>query len=370
MTERTASRADLRVHFTDMPDRTTASLGDEGTTTVLWSRRAIAGIVLAVVVFSALALFGDVRAIGTAFRDFRWWLAPPIIALTLWNYCWRFVKWELYLRRLDVPRLPLRTSALIFLSAFSMSITPGKVGELVKSVYLKRFTGAPVNRTSAIIVAERATDALAMLVLAIIGLTQFSYARPFVGALAIVVVAGLALLQRPEALARVVTRLEARRVVGRVVDHALAFIEASGTLFRPAIVAQATLIGIISWMGECVAFYFVLTGLGLTGSWHLLMVATFTLAVSSLAGGASLLPGGLGVADASVAGMLLLLVHDDEMNRTIAAAATLLIRFATLWFAVLLGVVAVALLERRQPQGRTPIDGRREVRPTIDGGSL
>jgi uncharacterized protein (TIRG00374 family) len=102
----------------------------------------------------------------------------------------------------------------------------------------------------------------------------------------------------------------------------------------------------------------------------LLLVATFTLAVSSLAGGASLLPGGLGVADASVAGMLLLFVTDDQMNRTVAAAATLLIRFATLWFAVLLGVVAVALLERRQPQGRTPIDGRREVRPTIDGGSL
>jgi uncharacterized membrane protein YbhN (UPF0104 family) len=34
------------------------------------------------------------------------------------------------------------------------------------------------------------------------------------------------------------------------------------------------------------------------------------------------------------------------MTRSVAAAATIIIRFATLWFAVLLGAVAMAILER------------------------
>lgn len=59
-----------------------------------------------------------------------------------------------------------------------------------------------------------------------------------------------------------------------------------------------------------------------------------------------MLPGGLGVTDATVAGMLILLIDDPSMNRTVAAAATLIIRFATLWFAVLIGAFALALLER------------------------
>ncbi|MGH2535708.1 MAG: lysylphosphatidylglycerol synthase domain-containing protein [Thermomicrobiales bacterium] len=100
-------------------------------------------------------------------------------------------------------------------------------------------------------------------------------------------------------------------------------------------------------MGECLAFYLVLTGLGMESGWHVLLTATFVLAVSTLAGGASMLPGGIGVADASVAGMLLLLVDDEAMSRTVAVAATLIIRFATLWFAVLIGMIAVVVLERR-----------------------
>ena len=109
---------------------------------------------------------------------------------------------------------------------------------------------------------------------------------------------------------------------------------------------MAVTLGVLSWAGECLAFWLVLGGLDLPLTGHLLLVATFVLAVSSIAGALSLLPGGLGVADAGVAGMLLLLVPDERMTRGVAAAATLLIRFATLWFAVLLGALALAVLQR------------------------
>jgi uncharacterized protein (TIRG00374 family) len=128
--------------------------------------------------------------------------------------------------------------------------------------------------------------------------------------------------------------------------HARAFLDASHILFRPRLLGMAIGLGVISWAGECLAFFLVLIGLGMNATWSLLLGATFILALSSLAGGASMLPGGLGVTDATVAGMLILLIDDPSMNRTVAAAATLIIRFATLWFAVLIGAIALALLER------------------------
>jgi len=328
-----------------------------------WRRlapRLLVGIGLAVAVVTGLTLFGDARQLAAALQGFAWWLVLPILGLTLLNYALRFGKWELYLRRLGVPPLGLATSALVFFAGFSLSLTPGKVGELIKSFYLRRLTGVPVGRTGAIIAAERLTDGLAMIVLAGLGLVQFAYGRPLLAGAFLATVGLIALLRRPRLVASLLARVEHLPLVGRTVEHAVAFVHATDELLGARLLAGAVGIGVVSWAMECVAFFLVLVGLGLEPSWGLLLVATFVLAVSSIVGAVSMLPGGLGVADASVAGMLLLLVDDPTMTRGTAVAATLLIRFATLWFAVLLGVGAVALLQRRlaahQPVPAPPSD--------------
>ena len=319
--------------------------------------RVLIGVLLAVVVVSGLTLFGDASQMATALGDFGWSLLVPILALTLFNYALRFVKWELYLRRLAIPPIPLGTSVLVFLSGFSMSITPGTIGELIKCLYLRRLTGVPIARTSAVVAAERITDGLAMLALAGIGLTQFTYGRPFL-AVAFAGAIGIILLLRPPGLLEsLLGRVSHWPLVGRVTASAVAFAEASELLLRPRLLVAAIGLGVVSWAGECLAFFLILVGLRLDPSWHLLLVATFVLAVSTLVGAVSMLPGGLGVADASVAGMLLLLVPDDAMMRGTAVVATLLIRFATLWFAVILGAVAVAILQR----GTALLGGRTET---------
>src|SRR5262249_5563375 len=106
--------------------------------------------------------------------NFRWKFLPLILMLTLFNYFWRFLKWQYYLRCLKIPIHRLQ-SLLIFLSGLSMAITPGKVGELLKSYLLRNSTGAPISRTSPIIVAERLTDGIAMIGLAITGLVLYRF---------------------------------------------------------------------------------------------------------------------------------------------------------------------------------------------------
>jgi uncharacterized membrane protein YbhN (UPF0104 family) len=55
------------------------------------------------------------------------------------------------------------------------------------------------------------------------------------------------------------------------------------------------------------------------------------------------LPGGLGSADLSILGLIFALV---TRNTTIAGAATLLIRFCTLWFGVSLGAIGLLIFRR------------------------
>ena len=113
------------------------------------------------------------------------------------------------------------------------------------------------------------------------------------------------------------------------------FYEGSFAVFRPGTTLIAVGLGTVSWLGEGIGFYFLLLGLGIQPSSRLLALAIFILAFSTIIGSVTALPGGLGAAEASIAGML---VYLAGLDAPMAAAATLLIRLATLWFGVALGL--------------------------------
>ena len=97
----------------------------------------------------------------------------------------------------------------------------------------------------------------------------------------------------------------------------------------------ATLISVPAWFWECLAFYFALKGFGAALP---VLQATSIYGFSSVAGALSMLPGGLGVMEGSLAGLL----RGSGVARPEAVGATLIIRACTLWFAVAVGAAAMA----------------------------
>lgn len=309
--------------------------------------KLILSLLFGVLVIAALSLVADARKLTVTLWDFDWALAPLILGLTLFNYALRFLKWQYYLRLIGVRELTTRDSAGIFFSAFTMVMTPGKVGELLKSYLLRRVAGTPMAASAPIIIAERTTDGLAMVGLAGLGLMITPFGWQILAVTLAAALVGIAIVQHRPLAERLLLAGERFGPLGPRVHHLREFYESAYEILRPGPLALAVGIGLVSWAGECVAFYLVLRGLGLPGSWTLLILATSILAVSTLVGSASMLPGGLGVADASIAGMLLAVVVSPLMTRDVAVAAALLIRFATLWFGVLLGAVTLLAFRRR-----------------------
>jgi uncharacterized protein (TIRG00374 family) len=239
-----------------------------------------------------------------------------------------------------------------------MAVTPGKVGEVLKSYQLKQINGTPISASAPIVFAERITDGLAMLLLMGFGLTLYAPARPAFFVLLLLSVAGLVAVQfRPlmERLIRLIARLPRGNTIAPKLMTAYL---SSRALLSWRILLASTVISIVSWFGECVAFYFVLRGLGQPPSYLLLLQATFIFAASTLFGLVSFLPGGLGVSEASSAGLLILLV---SMAAGQATTATIIIRFCTLWFGVTLGAIALAIFARRYGEASN------EGRPTTAG---
>jgi uncharacterized protein (TIRG00374 family) len=316
--------------------------GDEGQHRLRRFRgRILLSAGLALLVLMGLTLFADSRKLAEALAGFHWPLLAPILLLTSFNYALRFIKWQYYLRRIGITALPTPLSARIFFANFTMAMTPGKVGEVFKSLLLREAIGTPIAVSAPIILVERLTDGIAMLFLASVGLIIFRYGVPVFATIAALGALGFLLLQQRRLIRHLIDAGERFRLIARFTRQMHAFYDSTYALLRPAPLLFATALGLISWLGECVAFFLVLNGLGFAGTPRLFMTATFVLAASTLIGSVSLLPGGLGVAEIGMTAMLLALITEPLMTHDVAVAATLLIRFCTLWFGVALGSVAL-----------------------------
>jgi uncharacterized protein (TIRG00374 family) len=324
-------------------------------------RRIVLGILFGFLVILGLALVGDVRQVSAHLADFRWSLAPAILACTLVNYVLRFFKWHYFLSQIGVRNLPWLESARLFVGGFPLAVTPGKVGEALKGVWLNRRAGAPTVRGVTVVLAERISDGLAVLMLSTLGVIAYPRYWPAFAAVLGALLTAVTLSQiRPLALwtLALIERIPLLKNIGH---HLREFYEGAYSLFRPKVVLASVGLGTVAWLGEGVGMYLVLLGLGVPGGAETLSMAVFILSFSIVIGAVSALPGGLGAVEASITGMLGLLMG---LPPSTSVAATLLIRFATLWFGVCLGLAVwtrsldLLLFEaRNEERGSKGLDG-------------
>lgn len=307
--------------------------------------KIVTSLLLGLFVVIALGLLGDIRQVGESFNRFRWATLPAILGFTALNYILRWAKWDYYLRRLRLGSGVSRgDSGLIFTAGLVMSVTPGKVGEVFKSYLLRRINNTPVSVSAPIVLAERLTDGLAMLLLMALGLTLYPPARPAFWLLLVLSLLGVVIAQSRPLCERILDGIARLPVGSKLAPKLRTIYESTTRLLDWRILLVSTVLSFVSWGFECLAFYYVLTGLGVTGTPLLLQQATFIFAASTLFGLVSFLPGGLGASEASSAVLLSVLVG---MAAGPASAATLIIRFCTLWFGVALGVIALAWFSQR-----------------------
>ncbi|NIP40217.1 MAG: flippase-like domain-containing protein, partial [Candidatus Aenigmarchaeota archaeon] len=139
-------------------------------------------IIFGIAVFIILIFIGEYGSVAESLSKLNPEIIFVLVALTFLNILIRFVKWEYFLRKLDI-RIPTRSSFLIFLSGITMAITPGKVGEILKSYLLKQSHGVKVRKSIMVVFTERLTDVLGVAILSLAGLSAFlihAYALVFV----------------------------------------------------------------------------------------------------------------------------------------------------------------------------------------------
>ena len=297
--------------------------------------------VLTVGVFVALVGYGDFGGTIDEIGNLPISYLIAGLALALANYLLRFLRWAFYLRVLKID-VPVGISALVFLSGLAMSMTPGKAGELVKCYLLNSKTRVPVGQSAPVVVMERLTDVISVIIL---GLTGFILLPiPVIAVLAVALV--ISVIGLMFALSRQALRLTGLPILSKWSELLRDSQEGFKELAAPRVMVVGVAFGAVAWFAEGLALWIILRGIG---SEIDLVRALPIYAAATLVGAVTALPGGL----VGTEGSMLAFLQQSGVTRAGASAGTVLIRLVTLWFAVLVGLLALLAL-RRIPAAEPP----------------
>lgn len=330
-----------------------------------YRNRLIAGFGLALAIYIGMLIFMDNSGqfndgVITALSDFPWWLLIPLSLTQVSAALFRFWEWQYFLGVIGArDKISVKDSAIIYVSAFTLVVSPGKVAEVLKVVLLKMKTGVPVTRSAPIPIAERVVDGLAVIVTlfltmllagSILELGDYRHASEgIIFTSAALLGFGLVAVQIKSFAYFCLNLLGYLPVVDRLKDPLTAFYESSREIFSLRHLLPTMMMGLGVYISSTIGYILILWGFGLDITWTLFVQAAFMVGVVSAIGALSFVPNGAGVTEISNAAMLMAIVAptNPEMTLGLAAAAALLQGFFHKWFRAVVGLCVGFIYRKR-----------------------
>ena len=265
-------------------------------------------------------------------------LLPTLLVFSLASYLARYARWCWLLARAGTAIRPVR-GLVAYLSGFAFTATPGKVGELLRIRYFHPMGVSPALVVSAF-VYERLFDLLVVLCLAGIAAAGFGVFPVVVVFVVLVLSTAFLLVKYPNCLLHTAGYLERHhlRRLARLAEVFARGFANTAVWLTPLDLLVSFVTGLIAWGLTAYSFVLLLDQFGL-GVPSLLAFSLYPTAM--LAGAASMLPGGIG----STEGVLIALLAGLGVSLANGTIAAIGIRISTLWFATLLGLVSILVLE-------------------------
>jgi uncharacterized protein (TIRG00374 family) len=313
---------------------------DEEPTGMRFGRAVFALALLAAAYLAALIyvdqrsrLFDHLQEIGR--------FVPVLVLMSFSAFSLRYLRWKWLLDRHGFE-MPWLNGFLSYLAGFALTVSPGRVGELIRIRYFARLS-VPAEPVVACFIFERSCDLIVILLLAsLIGTAWLALwqAALFVAVAIAAVAAAVAISIKTSLWRRTAAWLRrgrwnrtarAVRVLGKGIARTTMFL-------HPVDLIGALLAGLVIWGLQASGFVYLTTGLGLALP---LGGALATYPLAALIGAASMLPGGIGSTEA--AATVILTQLGAPLHTAVLAVVAM--RLCTHWLAIGLGLASAALLE-------------------------
>lgn len=300
------------------------------------------GLILTFLAWCLVSFWSELGKIDFEVVFGQWHLLLLATLLSLANYVLRIFRWFFYLSRLG-HQVSFIYSALTYIAGFAFTLSPGKVGEMLRGRYLMQ-VGVPQTSNAAMFFVERLLDLLGMLVLASVVATDLGHSELMWITLAVILAVMISLSVMPwRSVLSIVSRSHSLPTVIRdVLTASIHTLISAKRLLSPIALLFGFSFGLCAWGLEGVGLM-VITKITHLGQLDV-PTAIGIYAISIIVGALSFLPGGLGSTEVVMTGLLT--AQDYPISEAILL--TFICRFLTLWFAVLLGWIAVFFLRTKK----------------------
>ena len=287
-----------------------------------------------IVVYSLFLILSDFSKLSEEILDFEIMYLPLILILVPLGWLALYFRWTILVKNSGYI-LPHKKNFQIFLSGFPLSITPGKVGELLKCELLKENFNIPRKITAPIILVERLYNAVGIVIISSLGIWYFDFSGTVILIASCALIGIFIALRSKSLFSSLINKTSKIKYLSKFSDSFSDSYEVINHSTKPKIFIISSLLSAIYWILESVAVYFVFKSFGIDFLELYNVVLAYTSSI--ILGVASFVPGGIGVSE----GTLISLLSIHGLSLSTAITLTLFIRMFTLWYSVFVGFIAL-----------------------------
>ena len=294
-------------------------------------------LIIAIGIYSIFLIYSDFNTVINNSLTFNFIFIPLILLTIFSSWMFLFIRWTLLLKNSSI-KIPFKDNLLIYLAGFTFSISPAKSGEWIKSIFLKNKFNIDKSTSIPIIFVERFYDVLALIILILFGLSFLGFEFLPIVILCVGILFSILFLIYSKSKFDYFVRFASKF---KFLQKLIIPLESSHEIIRKSITPKTFLIStsltIFYRLIEALSVYLVFLGFGIDLISYFEL--TYMYSASIILGSISMIPGGLGVTEGSLAS----LISSQGIAFSSALVLVIIIRFFTLWFGVIVGFIALKL---------------------------
>ena len=284
-------------------------------------------IVAAAAIYAIFLFISDYQKISDVVIDFKIEYLIPILSLVTVSWIPLILMWHLLLKKNGI-NIPFRKNIVIWLSGSALSLTPGQIGELIKSQLIKTLYDIPRTKTAPVVLVEKFYALAGAIIAGIIGIIILGMDFNLVlFSVAILSVIFFLIYYRP-VLQYGLKRITKFKFFSKYSDNITDSYEILRNSTGSGISSICIALAICYWIIISLSVYVTLLAFGIEGVSSSVIIGVITF-----------IPGGLGITESSLVGLFTL----EGINVSIALILSVVIRLTTLWYSVSIGFIGLKL---------------------------
>lgn len=251
----------------------------------------------------------------------------------------RTVRWHIFMMKVT-NGIPFIRNVFYYLSGYSMLLSPGRVGEVIKSPFIKRDYNVSISKTSTITFVERFYDILASITIIGLAISFTSLPRTaLVIPIGIIVIMILVMLNK-KIFIIITVKLDKIRIVRNLIPNVDESFEVIFSLikFRSFLIGSG--ITLCAVLFEAISVYFLLESFGITTFDFATLTAIFH--ISNFVAAASMVPGGFGILEGGFSGLLIFY----KIPNDISFSVSVLLRLIATGLFTVIGLICLRIVSK------------------------